>query len=172
MNKTLSLLLLAGGCVLSCSSPVSIPITPLPYQYQQLSPQSLIGPEADIVEAVVRYEMQPVLSGNEVVPETCFLSIGRHDPTPEFLAKFAGCPIPVKPCSRAGDDGKGSVFDAAARHRGFIVFVDEISWLSDKRVAVKAGNLAGNLAAEWAVYELNPIDGKWTITKRNAYAVS
>lgn len=108
--------------------------------------------ELDICEAVFRHQFEHNASGVQQGAAAYFLSIREKDPTPAFLARFAGQQVPVRP---------GSEFEVG---KGLRFRVDSIEWQEDGSVRVMGGYYEAGLSSSGNVYTLEPDGEKWEVS--------
>jgi hypothetical protein len=111
--------------------------------------------EADLLEAVFRYEIEHYTSGVPRAGSTrsVYISLGEHkDPPPDVLARFKDHVPPVEPVSRAaGEDG----MTFRATH---------IKWIDNETVDIEGGYDCGDLLCGSGVtYRLQRKAGTWTV---------
>lgn len=115
-------------------------------------------------EAVFRYQFEHNASSKKQSAGVYFLSLGdRGDPTPEFIARFAGHDPTVKPASDATVGAGGLVADPETGAIGLIFRIDSEQW-ADGEVTVEGGYYEGEVSASGNVYTVVCDDNHWTIS--------
>jgi hypothetical protein len=132
--------LLAVLLLTACSNPVTI------------DPPLRADAELDIFEAVFRHQFEDNASAVQQKAAAYFLVIRDEDPSPEFLARFAGHQPPVRP---------GSEFEVG---KGLQFRVESLEWLDDGGVKVTGGYYEASLSASGNVYTLEPDGEEWEVT--------
>ena len=138
--RPLTLVLIAAALLAACSAPAA---TEPPTRAEQ---------ELDICEAVFRHQFENNASAAQQRAAAYFLSVRGKDPTPEFLARFAGDQPPVK---------AGSGF---ATGKGLSFRVETIEWLSDGKVKVTGGYHEASLSASGNDYVVERKGDAWVVT--------
>lgn len=102
----------------------------------------------------------------------CFLSIDRKDPSPLFLARFAGAKTSVKSVSAATNLDKWSekeiphrVIDKETREPGIILNTGKINWIEDSAVDVLGDYYVGKQGSEGYRYRVELKSERWVVTK-------
>lgn len=114
--------------------------------------------EDDIREAVFRYQFLQQTNG------VCFLKVNGHDPSDEFMRRFAGQVRPVQKASQG--DADGSVASKGTRQKGVVFNVGSIRWITWIRgteVEVSGDYRGGDSGAAWYTYSLKSENGSWTV---------
>jgi hypothetical protein len=96
---------------------------------------------------------------------TLYVSVGKKDPSDDFLKRFADIPRIVKKRSEAvvSKEERMPVVDKKTHERGIIFYVDSIRWLSDVSVEVEGGYHCDGLCGAGITFRLGLADGKWVV---------
>jgi hypothetical protein len=138
MVRTFFGLILMAWCC-GCSSPPE-PVPP------DRDAQAL-----DVYEAVFRHQLQKYAPGRPA-RTTFYLFIDSHDPSPEFLQRFARQKPPVKKGSRS-QPGKG-----------VNLHVENLHWLDEHTALVKGGHADGK-DGSGNRYRVERRAGKWVVVE-------
>ncbi len=96
---------------------------------------------------------------------TFYISVGKEDPSDDFLKRFADVPRTVKKRSESevSKEERMPVVDKKTHKRGIIFYVDSIKWLSDATVEVEGGYHCDGLCGAGITFKLGFADGKWVV---------
>ncbi len=131
--------------------------------------------DADIKEAVFRYQIAVNGSGYEADTLSIFLSfavmdtsrfhfpIMDSDPDDRFMKRFIDDAACVKKYSQCEIVQGSGVFDKETGKRGILFRVGQITWTSDKYVIVEGGYYAGGRNAEGDIFYLHKSNGRWWV---------
>ncbi len=108
--------------------------------------------DLDVCEAVFRYQFEHNASGVQQDAAAYFLTIRGEDPSPEFLARFAGHRPPVRP---------GSEFEVG---KGLRFRVEGIEWRGDGSARVTGGYYEAGLSSSGNVYTVEPAGDGFEVT--------
>ncbi len=143
---------------------------PLPPRVTQRLPVHRVFEEDDIREAVFRY-----LFNSHQLRGPIFLSIDGYDPSPSFLARFAGMEFQPKPISRSYFKllpFPGWLRDRTTSKKGMAYSVDSISWTSPTRAEVRGGSYCGGLCAASGVFTVVKMHESWIVESYRVEAVA
>lgn len=105
--------------------------------------QTTARDEANITEAVFRYQFAHYLSSNDAGPAAYFIAFGSssspRDPNADFLKRFAGNTPPVKAASASKRAAAGAVVDKSTSKPGVLFRVERIKWLGKDTAEVHGG---------------------------------
>lgn len=122
-----------------------------------------LAAEADIAEAVFRYQFQHNASAIQQGADHYCLSLpGERSPDADFLHRFDGNHPPVL---RADECQRGSGHDLFFR-------VQRLEWRSDTEVWVSGGYWEGNLSSSRESYRVRFKNGKWIVDGARTEAIS
>ena len=129
--------------------------------------------EVDIQEAVYRYQFEHNASSATAMGEVDVYFLrgpDGADPSPDLLERFSGHVPLVAPASeRASSD---EVTHEESGGQGIELRIDEIRWLDDGRAEVDGGYWEGNLSASGSTYEVEKVDGGWTVVQESFFWIS
>jgi hypothetical protein len=131
-----------------------------PAASSQAAPISKADEEADVMEAVFRYQFQHNASAIQRNAPAYFLLVEGEDPSEAFLARFRDHIPPVV---------KGSLFKEG---EGLKLMVGKVRWTSPDTVEVGGGYYEGGLSSSGNIYYLKRDGGKWTVTKDWMFVIS
>jgi hypothetical protein len=125
----------------------------------QQAPKTL--QEGDIREAVIRYQIKMW----DLKAKVYFIAVNGKDPTEEFLRRFVDIELPVrkKSASKQKKDVVGWVVEKKTGKTGVIFDQNAIQWQSNTKVVVDGGYLCGGLCAAAGHYEVEYVEGRWTV---------
>ena len=119
--------------------------------------------EADIAEAVFRYQFDHNASALQKKAETYCLSLpGERMPAAELLGRFAGNRPPVLAADQCERKSRKSLFFRVQRY----------DWRKDDEVWVRGGYWEANLSSSLEMYRVVNKNGKWTVTGARMEALS
>jgi len=138
--------------------------------------------EDDIREAVLRKQMLEWFRGGDKSESEAktkterevarylnfkifFVSVGKKDPSDDFLKRFADFPRVVKRRSEAeiSKQERMPVVDRKTRERGIIFYIDSIRWLNDTSVEVEGGYHCDGLCGAGITFKVGFANGKWVV---------
>ena len=122
-----------------------------------------LAAEADIAEAVFRYQFEHNASGIQQKADHYCLSLpGERSPDAGFLHRFDGNKPPV------------STADECERKSGHDLFfrVQHLDWRSEAEVWVRGGYWEGNLSSSTESYRVRRKNGKWVVDGARMEAIS
>ena len=138
--RILSVVMIAIALCAACSSS------------EPVDPAARADLEFDICEAVFRHQFEHNASAAQQGAAAYFLTLRKQDVSAEFLARFAGNGIPVRPGSEF-EEGKGLQFR-----------VDSIEWQDDGGVKVNGGYYEAGMSSSGNVYTLERDGEQWEVT--------
>jgi hypothetical protein len=118
--------------------------------------------EADVLEAVFRYQFEHNASGIQQSAERYCLTLPSGMPDAEFLRRFQGNTPPVtaaKQCDRT--TGKDLFFEA--KH---------IEWVNDGEATVQGGYWEGNLSSSGETFRVVREGGRWVVKDARLEVIS
>lgn len=145
-------LLVVSGMLAACATP-----TP------PKAPVALTTKEADIYEALLRYQFARNASAAQQSAGSYFIEIQKADPGEALLRRFAGHTPPVKRASEARHARNSAIYDRQTRQRSLIFEVGPIQWIDKETVEIEAGYYEGNLSSSGNTYRLKRQKGKWKV---------
>jgi hypothetical protein len=94
-----------------------------------------------------------------------FISVGKMDPSSDFLNRFADIPRVVKPHSDAKitKEWRMPVIDKKTHEHGIIFYADSIKWLSRTSVEVEGGYHCDGLCGAGITFDVHFEKGKWAV---------
>ncbi len=122
--------------------------------------------EADIWEAVFRYQFENNASGGNQGVETYFLSVrDNEDPDPEFMKRFDGHIPFIEPvtASTSLESCHYRVIDKKDGKDGMIFRITSVEWVDDDIAEVEGGSYSDALGASGNTYRVER-RGKWFVT--------
>jgi hypothetical protein len=128
--------------------------------------------EADICFSLAQFIFQNNVSAGQQNVDYYFLRIGGADPTPDFLARFAGHKPTVLPVSLAHVDALAGVQHKETRGRGLVFWIHEIEWVSDSEVSVGWGYYESGLSSSVNAATLKRDDQEWVVTDDEIILIS
>lgn len=124
--------------------------------------------EADIREAVFRYQFQNTQTAKKKDVDVIFITLdrGAYLPTQEFMDRFSDHEPPVKLASQCFAAGKWHAIVEYYTGRGGIVFAaGPIYWVSDTKVEVTGQYNKSGMNAGGNHYVLVKRNGRWTVVE-------
>jgi hypothetical protein len=126
--------------------------------------------DEDLQELVLRWAFEAADTNLEPPAAHC-LVVSAHllsegeDPDPEFLDRFRGDSIPVRPLSacRFEGDTRNHVVDHATGQHALLFSVGPVDWDERARPTVEVGYLQGSLWGRGWECSLVSDDGDWTV---------
>lgn len=103
LTAVLLSLALSAGCDRTAAKQAPVAAGPQAQQRPALRRTTPAQDKVDVVEAVFRHELDHMVHAQN---QFVFLTVDQADPTPEFLARFAGYGRPILPASMAASNGQ------------------------------------------------------------------
>jgi|NGEPerStandDraft_6_1074524.scaffolds.fasta_scaffold57598_1 hypothetical protein len=125
----------------------------------------------DIREATFRYQFAKNASGQQATAKVYFLSfivpgkLDGHDPSDDFMKRFAGHNPRVAKASQAKTSKDDVVRDSKTGEQGLIFSLNAIHWKSDTEVEVSGGYYEASESASSNTYYLVKKSGKWIVER-------
>lgn len=121
-------------------------------------------------EAVFRYLFEDDGCGCASVVSVYFLSFGSSkmtdaDPPSQFMTRFRGHELQVRPVSQSTSDVARGVCDKETGERGIILRVGRVVWMSGTEIQVRGGYYSNGVSAATSLYQATLEDGRWEVTE-------
>lgn len=148
------LILLLGACSQAPSGPSPSP--------SSVPPPPRSEAEPDILEAAFRYQFEHNESALRQNARRYCLTLGRKEPSAEFLRRFRENQPPVV---AAGGCDRGSGKDLFFR-------AEIVEWENDSTAIVKGGYYEGNLSSSQEELRVVWEDGQWVVKDKRLEMIS
>ena len=121
------------------------------------------GADADITEAVFRYQFQHNNSALQQKAGAYYLSLGSgQDPSDDFMRRFKGHKPPVKK-QRECTGGVAGIKDRKTGKRGLLFRVYRIKWINNHTADVEGGYYEDGLSASGNIYRVVRKGRRWVV---------
>ncbi len=132
--------------------------------------------EANITEAVLRYQFEHYLSSSDLGPSAYFVGFGSSsspkDPSAEFLKRFDGNNPPVKAASACKRAAGGAVTDKTTNKPGVLFRVERLKWLSKDSAEVQGGITESTKKTTTESWRAARAAGSWSVTPCHTVAAA
>ena len=126
--------------------------------------------EADIAEAVFRYQFLHNASGRQQHAAVYFLSLRYRNPSQEFMQRFASSTPRVSTVSECTEDD--DIRDLHTDEPGILFRITDIKWITPTQVEVSGGYNEGRLSSSGDTYYVEKRDGIWMVTRGEMHWIS